>query len=115
MAFISAFQFFSLSAFSEGPEPFVEFREPAALLRIGELAFAVKFNAGIRDVRGRHGVVARDVIDPHQAVKHHLLGFTGESDDAGAFDHEIAVGQHIGDEHGGARGKALGIADVTTA
>jgi hypothetical protein len=49
------------------------------------------------------------------AVEDDVLGFPGEGDDAHALDHEIAVGQHVGDEDGGAGGEALGVAHITAA
>jgi hypothetical protein len=51
---------------------------------------------------------------PHEAVEDDVLGLAGKPDDPHAFDDEIAVGQHVGHEDGGARGEGLGVADVAT-
>src|SRR4051812_46705891 len=77
--------------FSERPQLFVEFRQPAALLRIGELAFGEKFHTGIRDVRRVNRVVSRDVISAHDAMQHHVLRFAREGHHAYALDHQITV------------------------
>jgi len=72
----------------------------ARLLHVGELAAAAIGDAGFRDLAGIDGVVALDVLRAHDAGDDQFADFKIDADLLLAFDHEIAVGQHLRDHRG---------------
>src|SRR5262245_53921860 len=61
-----------------------ELGEPAALLGVGQLAFADELDAHIGDVGRSNGVGGGNIVDAHDAVEDDILGFAGKSNNAGA-------------------------------
>ena len=93
----------------------VEFAQPAAFLCAAEFAFAQEFEPGLGDVRREDGVGRRNISGAHDAAEHNVLGLAGETDSPGAFQDEVAIGQHVGNQHRGAAGDDLGIVDLAAA
>ena len=93
----------------------VEFAQPAAFLRAAEFAFAQEFEPGLGDVGRENRVGRRNIGRAHDAAEDNVLGLARETDLAGAFEDEVAVGQHVGDQHRGAAGDDLGIVDLAAA
>src|SRR6267143_6034875 len=63
----------------------------ARLLDVGDLAAAAIGDAGLRDLAGIDGVVALDILRPHDAGDDQFADFEIDPDLLLAFDHEIAV------------------------
>ena len=67
----------------------------ARLLEVEDLAAAAIGDAGLRDLRGIDGVVALDVLGPHDTGDDQFADFEVDADLLLALDHEIAVRQHL--------------------
>ena len=72
----------------------------AWLLHIGNLAATAIGDARLCDLAGVDGVVALDVLRPHDTRHDQFADFVIDTDFLLALDHQIAVGQHLRD-HGG--------------
>src|SRR5580704_11272316 len=84
--------------------------EPAAALRVADVALAGVFDLGVGDARRRHGVVVGDVDLANRAAHVDVVLFVAGHDDLRAFDDEIAARQHVDHVHGqGRRDLALAL------
>src|SRR5262249_16428176 len=84
----------------EGQEHVHHLLAVARLLHVHDLAAAAIGDAGLRDLAGVDGVVALDVLGPDDTGDDQLAGLEIDADLLLAFDHQVAVRKHLGDDAG---------------
>src|SRR6516225_6620365 len=86
---------FSRSLTSERQQDVGHLLAIARLLEVEDLAAAAIGDACLRNLRGIDGVVALDVLGPHDTGDDQFADFEVDADLLLALDHEIAVRQHL--------------------
>ena len=77
----------------------------ARLLYVGDLAAAAVGHAGLGNLAERDGVVVADVLGADDAGDDEVADFEVDAHLLPALDHQIAVGQDLGDDGGDGLGR----------
>src|SRR3569833_2325067 len=91
----------------EGQDGVGDLLAVARLLNVGDLAAAAVGDARFGELLGRDGVVGLDVRRPHDALHEEVTNFVVHAHLLMALDHEVAVGQGLGDDDGDVGGELL--------
>ena len=84
----------------EGQDGVGDLLAVARLLHVGDLAAAAVGDAGFGDLGRGDGVVGVDVLGPHDAGDDQVADLEVDAHFLAALDHQVAVGQHLGDDGG---------------